>query len=319
MSNMFSGDLPAREGEAIAQLKGEIESLTVLSENSLKLAVADIQPLQLPGKFKQPRLYFDPQKIERLQASIQKHGVLEPILVRPSKDGRYEIISGERRWRSCCALQIEYIPAIVRDMSDAIALEAALIAHLLNEDITTIEQTESILNLLSLHLDMPIDEVKSNLYRTKNVSASVSNKEGFEDETLVLVTETLREFGLKLSSFVSNRLPLLNLSPEILDALRGGRISPTNAIILNRQPAEMHSKLLKQSEGLTKKDVMRMIKAIDQERVSNQPTPVSPISDQVLARLKVIRKRKSLLASDEVQKKLKEIDRLLQEIEAIQP
>ncbi|MEO1620051.1 MAG: ParB/RepB/Spo0J family partition protein [Cyanobacteria bacterium J06632_3] len=279
----------------------------------MTLSVDDIQPLQLPGKIKQPRLYFDPQKMERLQSSIQKYGVLEPILVRPGTQSRYEIISGERRWRSCCVLKIEAIPAVVRDMSDAIALEAALIAQLLTEGITPVEQTESILNLLSLHLNMPIEQVKINLYRTKNVSTAVSNRRGFDEETLLVVTETLQEFGMKLSSFVSNRLPLLNLSPEILNALRAGKLSPTNAILLNRQPSELHSMLIQQSEGLTKKAVLRLLKEAGGERFS----PVPSISEQVLARLKSIRTQKSLIESEEAQQKLKEIDRLLKEIEAL--
>ena len=317
MSDMFSGAVAAREGETITQLKDEIESLKSLSGQSSELLVTDIQPLQLPGKLKQPRLYFDPHKMERLQASIQKHGVLEPILVRRSVKGRYEIISGERRWRSCCALGKEYIPAIVRDMSDAIALEAALIAHLLNEEITPVEQTESILNLLSLHLEMPIEEVKANLHRTKNVGASVSSKEGFDEESLSLVTETLGEFGMKLSSFVSNRLPMLNLSPEILDAVREGKLSPTNVVLINRQPSETHPELIEQSEGLTKKDVMALLKEMDQEKDEDCPKPAPSMSDQIFARLKAVRRKKTLLDSDEAQRKLKEIDKLLREIEAI--
>ena len=317
MAEMFSGALSAQEGETITQLKEEIESLKSLSDQSFRLPVDNIQPLQLPGKLKQPRLYFDPQKMERLKQSIQKHGVLEPILVRPSAKGRYEIISGERRWRSCCALGMSDIPAIVRDMGDAIALEAALIAHLLNEEITPVEQTESILNLLSLHLNMPIEIVKANLYRTKNVSASVSNKEGFNDDALSVVTETLKEFGMKLSSFVSNRLPMLNLSPAILDAVREGKLSPTNAVLLNRQPPDIHAELIEESVGLTKQDVMALVKDIEQERKDKQPTSPPSISDQVFARIKAVRKKKSLLQSKQVQKKLKEIDKLLQEIEAI--
>ena len=67
MATMFSGALNAQEGETIAQLKEEIESLKSLSGQSFRLLVADIQPLQLPGRLKQPRLYFDPQKMERLK------------------------------------------------------------------------------------------------------------------------------------------------------------------------------------------------------------------------------------------------------------
>lgn len=318
MTKMFSGAVLAQEGETISQLKEEIESLKSMSEQSFRLPVADIQPLQLPGRLKQPRLYFDPQKMERLKASIEKHGVLEPILVRPGAHGRYEIISGERRWRSCCELELELIPAIVRDMSDAIALEAALIAHLLNEEITPIEQTESILSLLSLHLKMPIEDVKADLYKVKNArSRGTENSRILSEEQLSLVSEILSEFGMKLASFVANRLPMLNLSPDILEAVREGKLSPTNAVLINRQQPELHSELVEQAVGLTKQDVMVLVKELSQE---HSPNPTSPsnsesIADQVFARLKTIRRRKDSAESDKTQELWEKVNALLQEIE----
>ncbi|MDV3347358.1 ParB/RepB/Spo0J family partition protein [Leptothoe sp. ISB3NOV94-8A] len=318
MATMFSGALNAQEGETIAQLKEEIESLKSLSGQSFRLPVADIQPLQLPGRLKQPRLYFDPQKMERLKESIAKHGVLEPILVRPGARGKYEIISGERRWRSCCALEMESVPAIVRDMPNAMALEAALIAHLLNEEITAIEQTESILSLLSLHLDIPIEDVKAGLYRVKNSrSRGAENSRIFSADELKLIAEILGEFGMKLSSFVSNRLPMLNLAPKILEAVREGKLSPTNAVLLNRQKPELHGELVEKAVGLTKQDVMALVKELEKEQPANS-SPVSlSISDQIFDRFKSVRKKKSLLESAEVQKRLTKINKLLQEIEKL--
>ena len=81
---MFSGALAAKESETIAQLKAEIEELKSRSKRTFDLPVAKIIPLKLQGEMKQPRLYFDAKKMEHLKASIEKHGVLEPILVRPN-------------------------------------------------------------------------------------------------------------------------------------------------------------------------------------------------------------------------------------------
>jgi len=313
---MFGGAIAAQEGETIAQLKEEIENLKSRSGQSLLLPVSEIQPLQLPGNLKQPRLYFDPIKMERLKESIQKHGVLEPILVRPRKEGGYETISGERRWRSCCELGKETVPGIVREMSDETALEAALIAHLLNEEITAIEQTESILSLISLHLDTAIVDIKSALYKVNNSHIRGNeNSRIFTEEELSAVNNILGEFGMKLSSFVSNRLPMLNLAPEILEAVRAGRISPTNAVLLNRQKPELHSELVEQAEGLTKQDVMVLVKEIAEEHAGGTAPPIVPLSDRVFARIKAIRRKKSLLSSSKAQKKLGQIDRLLEEIE----
>lgn len=316
MTAMFSGAVAAREDETISQLKEEIESLKSLSGQSFRLPVADIQPLQLPHKLKQPRLYFDPQKMERLKESITKHGVLEPILVRPGAKGRYEIISGERRWRCCSDLGLKDIPAIVRDMTDAIALEAALVAHLLNEGITSIEQTESILSLLSIHLEVPLEDIKTGLYQVKNASVrGVENSGILNEAQLEIADNILGEFGMKLASFVSNRLPMLNLSPEILDAVREGSLSPTNAVLLNRQDPELHEELVAQAKGRTKKDVMALLKEIATEPTSDTQKVEASISDKIFARFKSVRRKKSLMSSAKVQKKLNQIDKLLTEIE----
>jgi ParB family transcriptional regulator, chromosome partitioning protein len=317
IDTMFGGAIAAQEGETIAELKEEIESLKSKSGQSLLLPVSEIQPLQLPGNLKQPRLYFDPVKMERLKESIRKHGVLEPILVRPRKEGGYETISGERRWRSCCELGLKAIPGIVREMSDETALEAALIAHLLNEEITAIEQTESILSLISLHLDISVSEVKSGLYRINNSRIRGSeNSRIFTEEEITSINNILNEFGMKLSSFVSNRLPMLNLAPEILEAVREGKLSPTNAVLLNRQKQDLHSELIEQAEGLTKQDVMALVKELEAEQPIEEKTAPPSVTDQVFARIKSIRKRKkSLFESKDVQERLNKINALLQEIE----
>lgn len=318
VSDMFGGAIAAKEGETITQLKEEIESLKSSSAQSLLIPVSDIQALELPGNLKQPRLYFDPVKLERLKESIRKHGVLEPILVRPKMDGGYETVSGERRWRSCCELGIEAIPAIVREMSDEMALEAALIAHLLNEEITAIEQTESILSLLSLHLDVPIEDVKTGLYKANNSQIrGTENSRIFNDKEIETISNILSEFGMKLSSFVSNRLPMLNLAPEILEAVRQGKLSPTNAVLLNRQRPELHSELVEQAEGLTKEDVRALVKEVALEQSDEKPAPPPSLSDKVFARIKAVRKKKALLASTQVQQKLGQIDQILQEIEQL--
>jgi len=315
---MFSGAVAAREDETVAQLKEEIESLKSLSGQSFQLPVSEIRPLQLPQKMKQPRLYFDPQKMERLKDSIAKHGVLEPILVRPGAKGQYEIISGERRWRCSKDLKKESIPAIVREMDDAIALEAALIAHLLNEGITSIEQTESILSLLSIHLKVPLEDLKTGLYQVKNASSrGIENSGILNEEQLDTAGEILGEFGMKLASFVSNRLPMLNLAPDILDAVREGELSPTNAVLINRQDQDLHLELIQRAKGCTKSEVMTILKKVETGRKHTESNPEELLSDQIFARFKAVRKRKGLLSSQKVQKKLGQINKLLSEIEQL--
>jgi ParB family transcriptional regulator, chromosome partitioning protein len=322
VSNMFTGAITVQENETIAHLKAEIESLKSLSSSAFELPILGIIPLQLPGSMKQPRLFFDQSKMERLENSISKHGVLEPILVRPGKKGTYEIISGERRWRCCKNLSKDTIPAIVRDMSDATALEAALIAHLLNEEITAIEQTESILSLLSLRLELETSVIKNCLYQTKNADVRGSeNSRILTLEKMSLIEDILGEFGMKLASFVSNRLPMLNLAPELLNAVREGNLSPTNAVIINRQPEKLHDELILSAKGITKQELMSLIK--DKKSVrnglssSNGGNTDDEVSERIFERLKALRKNKEFLELPKVQSRIVKIDKLLAEIEAL--
>lgn len=316
LTTMFSDAITDFEGDTIAQLKAEIESLKSQTSTASNIPTIDVIPLQLPGSMKQPRLYFDQLKMERLKDSIHKHGVLEPILVRLDKRGKYQIISGERRWRCCVDLGKSTIPCVVRDMSDEIALEAALIAHLLNEEISPVEQTESILSLLALRLSQTIDSVRGSLYQVKNSSMrGGENSRILSTEEIALVEEILGEFGMKLTSFVANRLPMLNLAPKILDAIREGKISPTNAVIINRQPSHLHKKLISQVEGLTKQEVLDLLKKTkDQSKI---PENNRHVADRIFDQIKSIKRSKILLDTPAVQKKLDKIEKLLMEIERL--
>ena len=88
----------------------------------------------------QPRLTFDEDSLQELAASITEHGVLQPILVRPGTDGRYQLIAGERRWRSAQIAGLRQIPAIVEDIDDDTALEIAIIENLQREDLSPLDE-----------------------------------------------------------------------------------------------------------------------------------------------------------------------------------
>ncbi len=104
------------------------------AENLRELPVDRI----VPGKH-QPRARFDEEKLRQLAESMQNLGVAQPVVVRP-RNGGYELIVGERRWRAAQMLGMETIPAIVRDLPDAQALELSLIENLQREDLNPIEE-----------------------------------------------------------------------------------------------------------------------------------------------------------------------------------
>lgn len=102
-------------------------------------AVRDIPLDKIVPNPTQPRMTWHEETIKELAASITEHGVLQPILVRPSGDG-YEIIAGERRWRASKIAKRETIPAIVERFDDATALEIALIENLQREDLSPLDE-----------------------------------------------------------------------------------------------------------------------------------------------------------------------------------
>jgi ParB family transcriptional regulator, chromosome partitioning protein len=88
----------------------------------------------------QPRLVFDPEALHELSASIREHGVLQPILVRPLGENRYQLVAGERRWRASREAGLETIPALVEEIDDDTAREISIIENLQREDLTPLEE-----------------------------------------------------------------------------------------------------------------------------------------------------------------------------------
>jgi ParB family chromosome partitioning protein len=88
----------------------------------------------------QPRLAFDPETLHELSNSIREHGVLQPILVRPTGDGTYQLVAGERRWRASKEAGVATIPALVEDIDDETALEIAIIENLQREDLSPLDE-----------------------------------------------------------------------------------------------------------------------------------------------------------------------------------
>ncbi|TDO06016.1 MULTISPECIES: ParB/RepB/Spo0J family partition protein [Halomonas] len=99
------------------------------------------------GKF-QPRRDIQPEALEQLADSIRAQGVMQPIVVRPVGEARYEIIAGERRWRAAQLAELDVIPAVIREVSDEVALALALIENIQREDLNPVEEAMALKRLL---------------------------------------------------------------------------------------------------------------------------------------------------------------------------
>ncbi|WP_251975834.1 ParB/RepB/Spo0J family partition protein [Salinicola avicenniae] len=99
------------------------------------------------GKY-QPRRDIQPEALEELADSIRAQGVMQPIVVRQIGQERYEIIAGERRWRASQLAELETIPAVVREVSDEVALALALIENIQRENLNPVEEAMALKRLL---------------------------------------------------------------------------------------------------------------------------------------------------------------------------
>ncbi|MCL6704708.1 ParB/RepB/Spo0J family partition protein [Pseudomonas sp. T1.Ur] len=125
-------------------------TVSSLEEQAVQVDQRELQHLPLDliqrGKY-QPRRDMDPQALEELAQSIKSQGVMQPIVVRPIANGRFEIIAGERRWRASQQAGQETIPAMVRDVPDEAAIAMALIENIQREDLNPVEEAVALQRL----------------------------------------------------------------------------------------------------------------------------------------------------------------------------
>ena len=117
-----------------------LDALLPSSTSSSSLVQLDIELIR-PNPL-QPRIVFDPEKLEELATSLKSKGILQPIVVRPAEGG-YQIIAGERRWRASQRAGIQSIPAIIHDVSDREMVELALVENLQRDDLNPIEEAQA--------------------------------------------------------------------------------------------------------------------------------------------------------------------------------
>ncbi|MEI4791158.1 ParB/RepB/Spo0J family partition protein [Bacillus sp. FJAT-53060] len=144
-------------GKGINALFNNIESN---EETVEEIKLKDLRPNPY-----QPRKTFDDDALADLKASIQQHGVLQPIIVRKSIKG-YDIVAGERRFRAAEQAGLETIPAIVREFSETLMREIALLENLQREDLSPLEEAEAYASLLD-HLSVTQEELAKRLGKSR--------------------------------------------------------------------------------------------------------------------------------------------------------
>jgi ParB family chromosome partitioning protein len=251
-------------------------------ENSSGVEVTALKIEQIVLPTSQPRRYFDEDKLNQLAESIKLHGILENLLVRKLKEDseRYELVAGERRYRAAKLAGLTELPVKIKELTDEEAIEISLIENLQREDLNPVEETEAILQLLSSRLSIARREVTSLLYQMLNVKSGKVTNNVISNSQVNSVEGTFQELGIMAwDSYAINRLPLLNLPEDILDAIKEGKIEYTKAkAIAKIKPEEKREEFLNQAieENLSLSQIKERIGALTTGKQDDSPPLATP-------------------------------------------
>lgn len=133
--------------------------------------IVEVEVAKLKVSPNQPRSVIKEDKIDELVVSIKEHGILQPIIVRPTGEGFYEIIAGERRWRAAQKAGLHTVPAIIKDIEDLKLLEIALVENIQREDLNPIELAKAYKALID-HFDLTQEELSAKIGKDR---ATIAN------------------------------------------------------------------------------------------------------------------------------------------------
>ena len=223
------------------------QSTASVREGLASIAVSAIEPL--PG---QPRKRFDEAALEELAQSIAQRGVIQPVIVTPLGQGRYRLVAGERRWRAAQKARLHEIPALVRELEQREVMALALIENLQREDLNPVEEGRAYQRL--------------------------ADDEGLTQADIAKLVDKSR-------SHVANLQRLLQLPDAVLDLVERGALSMGHARALIGQPEATSLAERAVSEGLTVRDIERLVRkggdgsaARRQTRVARDPTKDADIA-----------------------------------------
>ena len=171
---------------------------SLLGDSSKKIDTNKVLIKDITRNKLQPRRHFDKESLEELTNSIRKQGVIQPIIVRPSKspEGKYEIIAGERRWLASQNAGLHEVPVVILDVDDVKSLELSIVENVQRQDLNPVEEARGYQRL--------IDDFNYN-------------------------QEKLSQFIGKSRSYIANSLRLLSLPIEVLLLVEQGNLSAGHA------------------------------------------------------------------------------------------
>lgn len=236
-------------GRGLNALVSEAQYETGSSSAEKTLPIAKIKPNP-----DQPRMQFDETELAELSESIEKHGVLQPLLVR-SKGSSYEIIAGERRYQASKLAGLKEVPVIIKDVSDDEMLALALIENLQRSDLNPLEEAKGYKRLI---------------------------------ESSGMTQEALAKAVSKSRSAITNSLRLLDLPEKVQDLLFEGKLTAGHARAILAVPFEdARIKLAEKvvQDGLSVRATENLAPLFSVTEEKRKPRPVTPQSYKKAARV----------------------------------
>ena len=204
----------------------------------------------------QPRRFIQEQDLKELASSIEKHGVMQPIVIRPIEDEKYpyEIIAGERRWRAAQLAGLKEIPAIVRDLNDQVAIALALIENIQRQDLNPIDQALAL--------------------------------QRFHDEFGLSHQEIAETVG-KARTTVSNLLRLLSLDDAIKNLMQEGQLDMghARAILALKAKDQMAVAKIVIEKSLTVRQTEQLVREWNEPKQDKPQAVISPDIEQLTQKL----------------------------------
>lgn len=271
------------------------------------------------------RQYLDSEKTESLVRSIKRHGFRGVLWVRQVQ-GTYYLVAGGRRYAACQIAGITEVPVEIWDITDAEAIQLELLENFQREDLNPIEETEGVLRMLEVTLNLPREPVLAlfNWARSANYQPELqvwdtgipNSKDAENAAQWQMVEEVFALIGkFTPESFRTNRLPLLKLPESILKSIESGQIEYSKARLIARiKDEEAQEKLLERaiSEGLSRgaiAEAVSQIQANQRNNHSNAP------QHHIYHRASNMAKRLRFATLEN--RSLKRVEKLLSELEAL--
>ena len=224
-------------GKGLDALFEDNDGLFGSSENSVMLKLSDIE-----ANPDQPRKLFDEEKLMELAKSIGEHGLIQPVLVSPLSNGRYQLVAGERRWRASRIAGLVEIPVIIKQLSEKEKKEIALIENLQREDLNPIETAYGIQALI--------------------------------EEYGLTQDQAAERVGCSRPA-IANSLRLINLPKEVKELTRNGKISAGHARALLSFKDEQ--KMIEAAHFIAENDIsVREVERMAKRAASGKPAPLQP-------------------------------------------